>query len=172
MPYFENKSTHSCRLFNSSVTVRSQHAIGVRHTATNVHISANASRPLGSVPLLASLMSSNGSSSGPGVLHDVVEYENLLRSLIPKLNEKDRIRVLEKVVPDTLRTETQLDGRGGNGMEGNSKQISDHPSPNSSPNGGADSDNISSGYGSEGFLGTGSDISFLRLSLAVAHNDS
>jgi hypothetical protein len=106
-------------------------------------------------------------STSPSVLHEVIsEYEKLLRSLMPKLNEEDKARVQEKVELSNFVTQKQLDEK--------ITETRKHGqlSPTTGPvDGGADNDNQTSENLSEEFLGASSDISFLRLTLQIVNTD-
>ena len=106
-------------------------------------------------------MFSRSSTRPKPVLDLVIEYENLLRSLLPKLDEYDRIRVLEKV---TLKAISLIE-LGDRDAE-NQMPVGTRDSVNSIPS--TPTSNVSSGNVSEGFLGAGSDISFLRCFSTVA----
>jgi len=59
-------------------------------------------------PLKAVLMFSQPSTPANPSPDLIMEYENLLRSLLPKLDEHDRARVLEKVTLNYFRSEMQF----------------------------------------------------------------
>jgi len=80
----------------------------------SVRTTVQAIRLHGSDQVWRGLMRSQTSSPANPLSDVVSEYETLLRSLLPKLDEHDRTRVLKKVFPEVFpQTESYFSLRGG-----------------------------------------------------------